>query len=284
MEYLLLIFCMLAWGSIGLFVRFIPTSALMIAGWRAIIALPLLFYISRNQLKQWVGWIRQRSGKMLLFNGLLISLNWVLLFEAYNQTTIANATVTYYMGPIFMILISKYIFHKTITWAEIITCCIAFCGLLIIIASNLAIGYEHLLGILMGLGAGLCYGYIVASNATIKDVPYQSMTTIQIFMSAIIAVILIAWREPILIPQLNMVQWGLLITLGLIQTGLCYSIYYYVLPRVKLSTVAIISYLDPVSAIILGLLVFSEPIIGWQWMGILLILIAPLLGKQINTQ
>jgi len=284
MEYLLLIFCMLAWGSIGLFVRFIPTSALMIAGWRAIIALPLLFYISRNQLKQWVGWIKQRSGKMLLFNGLLISLNWVLLFEAYNQTTIANATVTYYMGPIFMILISKYIFHKTITWAEIITCCIAFCGLLIIIASNLAIGYEHLLGILMGLGAGLCYGYIVASNATIKDVPYQSMTTIQIFMSAIIAVILIAWREPILIPQLNMVQWGLLITLGLIQTGLCYSIYYYVLPRVKLSTVAIISYLDPVSAIILGLLVFSEPIIGWQWMGILLILIAPLLGKQINTQ
>jgi drug/metabolite transporter (DMT)-like permease len=284
MEMLILLFCMLMWGSIGVFARFIPASSLMIIGWRAIIALPLLILLTKSQLPNWKLWLSQRNGKSLIFNGMLIALNWILLFEAFKQTTIANATVTYYMGPIFMIIFSRMIFNKQITWSETLTCLLAFSGLIIIIASNLSISIDHLPGLLLGLGAGICYGFIVASNATIKDIPYQSMTTIQIMTSAIIAVLLISINESTFFPTLSPAQWVLLTTLGLIHTGTCYSLYYYILPKIKLTTIAVVSYLDPLSAILFGLIFFKEQIIGWQWLGVILVLLSPIISKIITPR
>lgn len=280
MNILIFILCMIAWGSIGIFVRFIPLPSLTIAFLRAIIASPILFVFYKTTKQQI---INQKNLKALIRNGILIAINWILLFEAYRYTSIANATIAYNMAPIFMILISKYLYKQHVTTKEMWGCLLAFIGLILIVTSNFNIGSTHLIGISLGILGGVLYAFIVSSNRQIKAVSYQALTFIQIFTSAIILLPLVAFNNLNSLITLSAIQWGAIILLGVLQTAICYLVYYLVLPKIRIGLVSILSYFDPLSAILFGFVIFNEQLGYLQIIGIFIILVAPIWSHSSST-
>jgi len=89
-----LILCMVIFGTVGIFRRYIPLNSSLIAFVRGLVG--ALFLLGVMALRR-RGFDRAAVGKnlwKLLVSGALIGINWILLFEAYRFTSVAVATVT----------------------------------------------------------------------------------------------------------------------------------------------------------------------------------------------
>ena len=110
-----LIIAVTAFGTIGIFVRYINLPSSVIAFVRGAVGavfLLLLLYLRRTPFR-WAS--VQPHWKLLALSGAIISFNWITLFEAYRYTTVATATLCYYMAPVFVTLASPFLFHEKLT-------------------------------------------------------------------------------------------------------------------------------------------------------------------------
>ena len=102
---LFLILSMASFGTLAPFVRNIDLSSGELALYRAILA-ALLIGSFLLVTRQNTGF--RSLGKelyLLLFSGVAMGFNWILLFEAYKYTTVAIATLSYYFAPVIVTLI-----------------------------------------------------------------------------------------------------------------------------------------------------------------------------------
>src|SRR5690554_3027506 len=129
---IIFILAMLIFGSVGLFVRKMPIPSLHIAFIRSFVGtfvmLFLYFFLKKKMDKEAV--LRNRYN--LLFGGLFLGINWILLFEAYKYTTITSATLAYYMAPILFIILSAVVFRVKLTGVRVLTILLAFTGLVVL--------------------------------------------------------------------------------------------------------------------------------------------------------
>ena len=114
-SLVMLIGSMLIFGTVGIFRRYIPLPSALLACCRGLIGsafLLVLMGIKKGEKRQKLG---AKKTAALALMGALIGLNWLLLFEAYNYTTVATATLCYYMQPTIVILLSPLVFREKLT-------------------------------------------------------------------------------------------------------------------------------------------------------------------------
>ena len=108
----MLITSMVIFGTIGLLVRNIPLPSAEIALYRAVLAAVLLgsYFLIAGQNIQ----IRTLGKELplLILSGAAMGFNWILLFEAYNYTTVSVATLSYYFAPVIIILACPILFRE----------------------------------------------------------------------------------------------------------------------------------------------------------------------------
>lgn len=275
-----IIISMIIWGSVGIFVRFINLPSLEIAFMRAAIAAAFLisiWLVGKNRTKKKYD---KRNVLLLILSGAAMGINWVLLFQAYKYTTITNATLSYYFAPVFIILLSPIILKEKFTKSKLLAVIGAMVGLFFILGSqsNPAIGqYNHVKGMLFGISAAILYASVVLLNKYIKNLSGFDMTLIQITTAAIVLL-------PMVIKGGNLHFDGiqtivLLAIVGIVHTGIAYLLYFSAIKQVPAQSAAILSYIDPVSSIIFGTLILSEPIGIMQLLGGGLILVSTLFGE-----
>lgn len=268
-----IIISMLIWGSIGIFVKYIDMPSLEIAFLRALVAAAfLLIYGFFNKGKE----KSQKSRKNLLFligSGAAIGLNWVLLFQAYKYTTISNATLSYYCAPVFVVLLSPLILKEKPTPLKLFSVFGALLGLVLILGSqtNASQGqYNHSLGITLGILAAILYAGVVLLNKHIKNFTGFDMTFIQITTAALVLLPFIISRGQLHIN--GTIPLLFILIIGVIHTGIAYLLYFSGIKKVKAQSAAVLSYIDPVSAILFGTLILGEPVNIFQIFGGFLIL------------
>ncbi|WP_425447394.1 DMT family transporter [Dethiothermospora halolimnae] len=279
-----IIIAMVLWGSIGLFVKNISLPSIEIAFLRAVIASIVLIVgrllIIRNPRKS----INKYSKKdiwLLFFSGIILAFNWFFLFKAYKYTTVANATLTYYLAPVFVIFLSPVVFKERITKRKLISVFVAMAGLVLIVSRQkimLDINYEHIKGITFGVLAAILYAGVIMLNKSIKEVTSFNRTIIQIVISGLVLLPIIIYRDNIDISSTK----GLIniIILGTIHTGLAYLLYFPSIKDVSVQRVSVLSYIDSISAIIFGTLFLGEPLGIFHIMGGGLILISPFIKDR----
>ena len=106
------LFSMILSGSIGLFVKFIPFASGQIAMIRGIsggifLLLCLLVFNRGINFKA-----INNNLPYLILSGSALGFNWMLLFEAYNYTSVATATICYYFAPVIVIFVSPFILKE----------------------------------------------------------------------------------------------------------------------------------------------------------------------------
>lgn len=275
-----LVLSMLIFGTIGIFRRYIPLPSGIIAMTRGFVGAAFLLLVILIGRKRFDFCAVKKNLLALIVSGAFIGFNWILLFEAYNYTSVATATLCYYTAPVFVTLISPLVLKERLTAKKLV--CIALSLLGMVAVSGLLDGSGEavdLRGVILGLGAAILYATVVILNKKIDGVGAYEKTTVQLTSAAVVLLPYVLLFENVKNTSLDTFAVIMLILCGVLHTGVAYWLYFGSMGGLGAQTVAIFSYIDPVVAIILSATVLKERIGVWGYIGAALILGATLVSE-----
>ena len=272
-----LLFTMMLFGTIGTLSRFINMPSSIICFARAFLGAILIFTVislrkqslDREAIKRNIGW--------LTLSSVLMCANWICQFEAFKYTTIATSTLCYYMQPIFYILAGAVVLKERLSPKKVICVLVAFGGM-IFVSGVLETGLHlsELKGVIFGVTGGFFYSMVVLINKYMKDISPVNTTIVQM---ALVSVIMLpysaatgALSEVTSAGGVTLTGIICLIVLGFLHTGIAYIIYFDAVNKLPTQTVGIISYIDPVEAILLSAFFLHEPLTVFTIIGAVMIL------------
>lgn len=270
---MMLIVSMAIFGTLGLFVRNIPVSSGELALYRAILAAAMIgiFLLVTKQKIPFSGLGKELL--LLLFSGMAMGINWILLFEAYRYTTVSVATLSYYFAPVIVTVVCPILFREKLTGKQIICFVMSTVGLVMITGIGDLGGDRDFVGILFGLGAACFYAAVVLLNKFIKKVEGIHRTFLQFLAAIVVLVPYVAATGGVTLGTLNTTGWVNLLIVGLIHTGITYCMYFSSLKELPGQKAAILSYIDPLVAVLVSVTLLGEKMTIPQVIGGILILV-----------
>lgn len=268
----MLIVSMAIFGTLGLFVRNIPVSSGELALYRAVLAGCLIgVYLLLTRQKIPFGAIK-REVPLLLASGAAMGINWILLFEAYKYTSVSVATLSYYFAPVIVTLVCPILFREKLTRKQLVCFVMSTVGLVLITGLGDLTGKNHFVGILFGLGAAVFYAGVILLNKFIRNVTGIHRTFLQFLAAILVLIPYVACTGGFHLGSLDALGWGNLLIVGLVHTGITYCLYFSSLKELPGQKAAILSYIDPLVAVLLSVTVLEESMTLWQALGGALIL------------
>ena len=281
LSYIELILSMVIFGTIGLFVVNIPASRSFVALVRGAVGSIFLLAVSFIIGKRPSLTAIKKNILPLFISGALIGANWILLFESYNYASVAASTLVYYLSPVFVLILAAIFLGERITLVRAL-CAIAAVGGMVLISGTTQ-------GSLLALGAAVLYALVVIINKKfIRDISPLDTTVMQLAFAALAILPYTLITDNIAEYRFDFGDVALLLLLGVLHTGLAYLFYFASVKGLKGQTVAIISYLDPIVAVVLSFIIeksFSLPVLIGAIVIILSAITSELFGnKRINNK
>lgn len=275
-----IIISMVVFGTLAIFVRNINLSSGEIALYRAILAfiiisLFLLFtkkFIPINIIK--------KDLPYLVLSGIAMGFNWILLFEAYKYTSVSVATLAYYFAPVIVTIMCGILFKEKMSTKNLM--CFLFSTVGIVFVSGVIGGKadgNHLVGFLFGLGAAILYATIILLNKKVKEVEGINRTCYQFLFAIVVLIPYVLLTSGINLVSLDKTSWINLIIVGVVHTGITYCLYFISLKDLSGQEVGILSYIDPMVAIVISIFVLHEAMNVFQIIGALLILVFAIINE-----
>lgn len=276
-----LILAMVIFGTIGIFRKYIPLPSGIVACARGILGVAfLLVFIKIKKIKMDREAIKKHLW-ILLVSGGFIGLNWVLLFESYRYTSVAVATLCYYMAPIFVMMVSPFLLKEKLTVKKVLCVIVALIGMVFVsgVLDGGISDVSEMKGILFGLGAAALYATVIMMNQKLREVPTYDKTIMQLGAAAVVLIPYILFVEDLSAVVLTPLIVFMLIIVGVVHTGIAYALYFGSMNGLKAQTVALFSYIDPIVAIILSAMFLKEPMTIYSAIGAVLVLGATMISE-----
>ena len=253
---------MLIFGTVGVLRRYIPLSSALLAFSRGILGGLFLFVLVRIRRNGTCEKLQTGIMLRLIITGIMIGINWILLFEAYNHTTVAVATLCYYMEPTIVMLLSPLIFQERLTGKKALCALISVAGMVLVSGVITENGIEtgNIRGIALGLGAAAFYSAVVIMNKKTPELNAYQRTTILLLSAGIVMLPYLLATGGFAVGDAGTVSIILLIVLGIVHTGIAYAMYFGSMDGLKVQTIAVFSYIDPVAALLFSALFLREPL------------------------
>ncbi len=261
-SMLMFIGSMLIFGTIGIFRRYIPLPSGFIAMVRGLLG--GLFLTAFVKLKGENSGDRLSLSRifMLAVTGAVMGFNWILLFEAYNHTTVAVATLCYYMEPTIVLLLSPLLFGERLTKKKMLCAVIAVIGMVLVsgVTGNDGLQSGNLKGVAFGLGAALLYSFVVIMNKTLSGINAWKKTIFQLISAGAVMIPYLLLTRGFSSVTFSRLTVLLLLVVGIVHTGFAYALYFGSMDGLKAQTIALLSYIDPVSALFFSAVFLREPL------------------------
>lgn len=260
---------MVIFGTIAPFVRYTGLPSAEVALYRAVLAALLIgaYFLVTGQRIPFSAIKKQIP--LLILSGVAMGFNWILLFEAYKYTTVSVATLSYYFAPVIVTIVCPILFKEKMTVKNWICFFMSTLGLVLITGIG-KVG--DIRGIIFGLGAAVLYATVILLNKFIKGVEGIHRTFLQFIAAIAVLLPYTAFTDGFNFVHLTLLQWGALLTVGLVHTGITYCLYFSSLKDLTGQKTAILSYMDPLVAVLISVTVLGESMTVWQWIGGALIL------------
>lgn len=270
---IMLVVSMAVFGTLGLFVRNIPVASGELALYRAVLAAVMLggyFLVTKQRIDF------KAIGKelvLLLLSGAAMGVNWILLFEAYKYTTVSVATLSYYFAPVLVTLACPILFKEKMGAKQWLCFAMSTVGIVLITGlGDLSGSNMHHIGIAFGLGAAVFYATVILLNKFIRGVTGIHRTFLQFLAAIAVLVPYVACTSGVTLGNLDGVGWINLLVVGLFHTGVTYCLYFSALKELPGQEAAILSYIDPLVAVLISVFVLGEQMTLMQGIGGVLIL------------
>lgn len=281
MNKLKLVFVMIIWGSLGVFTRSVPLSALSLAFLRALIALPVLFAaLKMNKAAR----LQPRLLIPYLISGVLLGFGWLTLFYGFKHTSISSAVILYNMCPVYVMIAAPLLLKEAISKIDAAVIFTAFIGLLLIVSHDLLAGFGYM-GMALSAVSGMLYATIVLLNRSIKlRLDNQTATFVQILaaMTVLLPFVLIDGNV-FTVTSLDATAIFFTILLGVLHTGVAYTLFFSLSAQMKSVEIVSYSYLEPLFGILFSVIVVGEVLTPPQILGGLLILGSTFIGEWLKS-
>lgn len=276
-----LAFSMAVFGTIGIFVRSIPFPSGFIAMARGFLGVAFLLLLNLFRRRHIDFAAVKKNIALLIASGAAIGVNWIFLFEAYNYTSVATATLCYYLAPVFVLLASPFVLKEKLTAKKIVCVLCALVGMVFVsgIVQSGVPGKNGLKGVFLGIGAAVFYSSVMLLNKKLRDINDTDRTIFQLFFAAVAVTPYVLLKENVAALDYSVKAVFLLILLGVVHTGFSYTLYFGSVGRLPAQTTALFSYIDPALAILLSALVLREKLTLFGVIGAVLILGSTLFGE-----
>lgn len=275
---------MLIFGTIGLFVKNIELSSSEIALTRGFIG-GVTLILATIFLKKKISFEAIKNNLyLLIFSGLAVGLNWIFLFQGYKYTSISNATLSYYFAPVFVTILAPFILKEKLTLSKFLCVLMALVGMFCIVGVDGINGGSDLIGIAYGLLAAGFYASVILMNKFLKEIDSIEITVIQLISATITLLPYVLYVEGLGILSVSSVSIPYILILGIVHTGIAYLLYFSALQGLKGQTIAVLSYIDPVFAIIISAVILKEQLGFLQIIGGVLILGSSFLSEFLNRK
>ncbi len=264
----LIMTAMFLFGTLAPFVRRIGVSSGELALYRAILAAVMIgLYLLLTGQRLAVG-----SGKkellLLLISGGAMGFNWILLFEAYKYTSVSVATLSYYFAPVLVTIACPLLFREKLSKKQVLCFVMSTIGLVLIIGlGDGSRGSSDGTGILFALGAAVLYASVVLINKFIHNVDGIQRTFLQFVAAILVLSPYVAVTSGVTLEVLDAPGWICLLVVGILHTGVTYCMYFSALRNVPGQKAAILSYIDPLVAVIVSVTVLGEAMEPLQILG-----------------
>lgn len=272
-----LITAMVTFGTLAVFVKYIPLDSSIIALTRGALAtLFLLAVMAATKMPPDRTAIR-RNLVLLIISGGMIGFNWILLFEAYNYTSVAVATLCYYLAPVFVIIASPFLLGEKMTMKKTLCVIAALMGMVLVsgVIQNYGSGGGGELsftGVALGTAAGALYASIIIINKKLREISPYDTTVVQLASAAIVllpyCLLTVDMGEQLVTP----IGIFFLIIVGIVHTGIAYVLYFGSIKELPAQTVAVFSYIDPILAVLISAVFLKEKMDVLSAVGAILIL------------
>ncbi|WP_300619027.1 DMT family transporter [uncultured Fusobacterium sp.] len=278
------IIAMLIFGTIGLFVKNIDLNSSEIALTRGFIGgITLLFAMALLRKKVSIEAIK-RNIYLLIFSGFAVGLNWIFLFQGYKYTSISNTTLSYYFAPIFVTILAPFILKEKLTLSKFLCVLMALVGMFCIVGVDGINGGSDLIGIAYGLLAAGFYASVILMNKFLKGIDSLEITIIQLLSATITLLPYVLYMDSGKSLNISLNSIPYILILGIVHTGIAYLLYFSSLQELKGQTIAVLSYIDPVFAIIISAIILKEHLGILQIIGGVLILGSSFLSEILNKK
>lgn len=279
---LMLILAMLIWGTVGIVRKAIPLDSSFLAMLRGLSgALFLLIFSRISGIRPDREGIRKNL-PILILSGAIMGFNWILLFEAYRYTTVSVSTLCYYMAPILVLLFSPLLLNEALNGRKWLCIAIAFIGIVFVsgVIGDRSGGSQSAKGVFFGLGAAVLYAGVMILNQKMHGLGAYDKTIIQLAAAGIVLIPYVLFSHALPQQSLSLKEVLLTAVICILHTGVAYALYFGSMDALSGQTVALYSFIDPISALILSAVFLREPMSLLQIIGAILILGAAILSER----
>ena len=276
---------LILFGTIGLLLRFVSLPSEVVALCRGLIGTVFFVGLVLVLIKRPDGAAIRENLLWLLLSGLCLGLNWIFLFAAYVQTTVAVASLCNYMAPILLIFLSPLLFRERLSGKKLLCVLAALLG--IVFVSGILSGRAEDIngkGVLLGLAAALFFAGIVVCNKQLRRIEALDRTLVQLLVSALVILPYVLVRNRGTTWNVSAQDVWIILILGLVQTGLAYVLYLSPMEVLPVQTVSILGYIEPVVSVLCSAFLLREPLPWIGWLGAALIIGAAIGSERLGSE
>ncbi|MBD8520120.1 DMT family transporter [Lysinibacillus fusiformis] len=273
------ILSMIIFGAVGVFAKYIPLNSSEIAFWMSLIGACFLIVIFIYKKESFTKRSILKNRWKLVLSSVTLCGNWIFLFQAYKETTIANAALSYYFAPVLVICLSPIILKEKLVGRKILYVCVALIGLFLIVQSQDTGDSKHFIGIVYGLIAACFYTALTFTNKCICGLNEPENTIIQLSLAASFLCFYILGTTGFQVMTISFKSVLLLISLGIVHAGVGFLLFFWGMSKLKGQSIAILSYIDPLTSLVISTMIIGEKMTLLQIIGAVLLLGSTLLSE-----
>ena len=269
-AYIRYIFALLLFVSNGIIASYIALSSTEIVLYRTLIGSLLLLFLFLVTKNQWTFYKSKKHFGYLALSGIAMGLSWMFLYESYNQIGVSISSLLYYCGPVIVMAFAPLIFKEKCTKQKLIGFLAVLIGI-ILVNGNLVVVDNNFFGILCGIMSAIMYSFMVIFNKKATKISGLENPLLQLAISCLTVAIFILFKGGF---SFNIAQASIfpLLFLGLVNTGIGCYLYFSKLDKLPVQSVSILGYIEPLSAVIMSVIILNETMSNMQIIGAVLVL------------
>jgi len=272
---------LLLFGSNGVIASHIQADSLTIVFFRTTLGFFGLLLVHLLSSKSKHAATETKQIGLLVQSGVYMGLGWASLYKAYTLIGVGVSSLLYYTGPIIVLVVSIVRKKEPYNHRILVACLLVIMGMLLI-QGDADLQGKSTQGMLYGLFSGCMYAAMVLTNRQVGKGSGLVHTLWQLGGSTLVVTLVIFLSHRFTYPQ-TAVSWLNILVLGLGNTALGCFLYFNSIAALPLKSVAILGYLEPVSAVFFSILFLKESFGLEKLIGCACIVLAALWTERIKS-
>jgi len=273
-KYLLGVFI---FGSNGIVASYISLASYEIVLLRSFLGIILLFALFLLTGNRPTVFKYKHDLLFIMLSGMAMAADWLFLFEAFDQIGVGLASVMNYFGPVIVVALSPFFFKEKLTYVRLISMFAALIGVFLV-SGDIISGSANFWGLLCGILSAFSYAALVISDKKAEHIKGFENSVFQLFFAFLTVAVFVGIKQGFVI-HVAAGDWFPILLLGFFNTGICCFLYFSSIGSLPAQTVAVCGYIEPLSAVVLAVLILHETMLPLQILGAFLIVAGALFGE-----